>query len=47
MTTIVTLFATVVLMPVFVGWIYGRNHVDPESAEGEIYYKRVFVGEED
>jgi hypothetical protein len=25
-------------MPVLIGWLYGRNDIDPDTAEGKAYY---------
>lgn len=30
--------ATVVVIPWAVGWLYGRNHIDPNTPAGRAYY---------
>ena len=37
MSYVVSIILTVVV-PLFFGYIVGRNHIDPNTPEGKIYY---------
>jgi len=32
------LIASVVVVPIAIGWLYGRNDVDPYTTSGKAYY---------
>ena len=38
MMNVIALLCTVIVTPIVVGWIYGRNDINPDTPEGIEYY---------
>ena len=40
MEIITQLIFSIILLPIVVGYVYGRKQVDPNTAHGKIYYSQ-------